>query len=657
MRIIFNGVSPSESERVRKIEEGGVGGRDAQASTIALGGIPLNRLGVPGGVASKDETNRIPLDQIPANFKNISDIVTVDGVDSILKNSTTTYTITNFDVSTNYTVTPIRGAVSRNGSEIIYSAPASAGEGGFIINDVRYVVRIFEPTIDKPIITTPTHTSLNRDIKVVFTSTNFSVSGGTGAHQASTWQISTDEYFTEIFDQSVKDPLNKTSWVNSINFKPSTEYFVRVRYTDAIIGNSQWSNVVKFKTKSLFLPNQEEAKINPVNQELTDYYGYVFEVSDDGNTLLASSEFGSSDNRVQAGKVHVFTRVTGVWVYVTTLSASNKSDGYKFGTSITLNDAADSLVIGSRGFSGNGLGNSGAVYPFYKNKVTGEWVQQPTLLPTDRHVNARFSIATLSGDGKTLAVAAYTQDSTPNVSTGVVYIFDKTETYWTQSAVVPITGANSDDKFGQFGVKLSYDGKVLVCSSPAHTVSGQAYAGAVAIFGRTNTGWVQDTLLENPLPVASGLFGSSFSLNALGNKLVVGAPGNRNTSNVEVGAVYVYQKANGVWSIANTIQPDSLLPGDAFGSSVSISKQDECIVVGAPNRPMLGISESGGVFVFSKDGVNYTLASELFSSTPNARNGFGHRVLLSADTKTLIVGSYGKNYLDNQELGSLYVFV
>lgn len=655
MGTLYDPTPDSPATKIWQPSEGGTGGNTPETATIGLGGIPKNRLGIPGGIASKDESNRIPVDQIPKKYLKIADSVSVEGPSELLKNTTSAYKITNFDSFTTYQVSAIKGLVALNGDEVLYTAPNGSGDGGFIINDSEYKVRIFEPTIDKPRILTPISGSINRDIRVYLTSSPFTVEGGTGTHQSSTWQIATDQYFTNLFEQTVKDPENLTSWSNNINFKPSTVYYARVRYSDAIIGNSAWSETISFTTRSLFLPNSEEAKINPSNQAVSDGYGYTFEVSQDGNFLFASCELATVDNRIQAGRVHIFRRVSGVWVYITSISAANKSDGYKFGSSITINNNADQLVIGSSGYSANGLANSGAVYPFYKNS-NGEWVQQVPLTPNNRHTEAKFSIAKMSGDGKTLVVAAYGQTDNGKTNAGVLYVFSKTADYWIQKQSISIANSLANDQYGEKGISVSYDGSVIAVSSFRKLVSSKLNAGSVSIYISTKTGYVLDGTIDNPYPQPDGNFGVSIDLSGVGNTIIIGAPGNFNSNNIGTGQAYYYGKSNGVWTLQHTFSPVNLLPGDKFGTSVSLSGMANAAVIGAPGRPYNAINESGSAFVFSKDSSEWVQANEIFSESSDAREGFANAVKISTDSKTVVVGSLGKNYTDSTEFGSLYIF-
>lgn len=105
---------------------------------------------------------------------------------------------------------------------------------------------------DTPVITAPTDGTSGLAASFQLTGSTFlSRSGDT--HAASDWQIATDQGFTTIIKQSLNDSVNKTSWKpGGLAF--NTNYFVRVRYQDAVGAKSDWSTPVSFTTGN-FTPN------------------------------------------------------------------------------------------------------------------------------------------------------------------------------------------------------------------------------------------------------------------------------------------------------------------------------------------------------------------------------------------------------------------
>ena len=76
------------------------------------------------------------------------------------------------------------------------------------------------------------------------------------------------------------------------------------------------------------------------------------------------------------------------------------------------------------------------------------------------------------------------------------------------------------------------------------------------------------------------------------------------------------------------------LPGDAFGTSVSIDF--ETSVVGAPGSDTLG-AEAGAAYVFTFDGLNWNELTKLLASNGAAGDGYGSAVAIDGDT--ILVGA------------------
>lgn len=177
----------------------------------------------------------------------------------------------------------------------------------------------------------------------------------------------------------------------------------------------------------------QQAYIKASNADANDGFGHgnALSLSEDGHTLAVGAPFEDSSatglNGVQsdnstprAGAVYVFARSEGNWSQQAYLKASI-SDSIFFGYSVSLSSGGNLLAIGaaveSSGATGvNGLQNdnsalsAGAAYVFAS--TSGEWTQQAYLKASNTDENDWFgSIVTLSGDGNTLAVGAFEEDS------------------------------------------------------------------------------------------------------------------------------------------------------------------------------------------------------------------------------------------------------
>lgn len=305
-------------------------------------------------------------------------------------------------------------------------------------------------------------------------------------------------------------------------------------------------------------------------------------------------------------------------------------------------------------------------------------------------------------DGNILAIAATGEDSnakginwdeTNNLApeSGAVYIFEKTGNTWIQTAYIK---ASNSDAYDNFGVSIALYGNTLVVGAPyedsnAKGINGNqadnsmTKSGAAYVFTRNTTGnWVQQAYLKASNTDAEDTFGTNVAIyedtiavGAIGESGgSAGINGNENDNSAQYsGAVYVFTRTGDVWSQQAYIKasnPDVL---DSFGV-VSIYK--DTLVVGAPmeSSNSTGIngdqsnnltSQSGAVYVFTRDGISWQQQAFIKSSNPELADWFGGSTSISGDT--LLVGAIGEDssahtvngdQTDNNTLdsGAAYVF-
>jgi len=188
-------------------------------------------------------------------------------------------------------------------------------------------------------------------------------------------------------------------------------------------------------------------------------------------------------------------------------------------------------------------------------------------------------------------------------------------------------------------------GSSLALSSDGTTaIEGGPYEGggrgAVWVFERTATGWVQQgEKLAAGDAVGERVFqGRSVALSADGNTALFGGDGD----NGGIGAAWVYTRVAGVWA-----KQSKLIGG---GSSVALSADGNTALVG-------GASDSNGAGaarVFTRAGAGWTQQGEkLVGTNAVGQAGQGAAVTLSADGHTALVGGPA----DDRNHGAVWIFV
>lgn len=230
---------------------------------------------------------------------------------------------------------------------------------------------------------------------------------------------------------------------------------------------------------------------NPGNN---DWFGFALAFSSNGSTLAVAAREEASrasgvngdetdNSKSGAGAVYVFTRfLLGGWSQQAYLKASNPDVNDRFGHSLALSADGDTLAVGAFGESSaaigvggdqtsNSVSGSGAAYVFVRSG-SNVWTQQAYLKASNTGSGDDLGIAlALSGDGRTLAVGAYQEDSDArgiggaqdndlSSGSGAVYLFASDGGAWTQRAYVKAPDGRAQDRFG-LSVALSGDGATL----------------------------------------------------------------------------------------------------------------------------------------------------------------------------------------------------
>ncbi|MCC6216752.1 MAG: hypothetical protein IT376_17970 [Polyangiaceae bacterium] len=310
-----------------------------------------------------------------------------------------------------------------------------------------------------------------------------------------------------------------------------------------------------------------QAYLKPPNAQADD--GFGTSVALDADTVVVGAPQESSgqgtvtngptaatdDAKSHAGAAYVFVRTGTEWAQQAYLKASNVGAVDGFGTSAAI--SGDTVVVGASfeassqttitngaaGSSDDSAFQAGAAYVFVRTGTT--WAEQAYLKPANAQANDGFG-GTVAIDGDTVVVAATGEDSNQMtithggaassddsaVDAGAVYVFRRTGAIWAQEAYVKASNAGAGD---YFGFALAIRGDVLAVGAYAEgsnqtTITNgatssaddtAAYAGAVYLYRRTGTTWVQKAYIKPPNLDAGDNFGASCALTP--NSLVVGA--------------------------------------------------------------------------------------------------------------------------------------
>ncbi|EOQ96299.1 FG-GAP repeat protein [Leptospira wolbachii serovar Codice str. CDC] len=259
---------------------------------------------------------------------------------------------------------------------------------------------------------------------------------------------------------------------------------------------------------------------------------------------------------------------------------------------------------------------------------------------------------------------------------GAVYVFQRSGNSWTQEAYLKASNAEVDDRFG---ISVAIDGDTIAVGAneedsnqttitnglPASNDNNASNSGAVYVFQRTGSTWVEQAYIKPPNTGVDDQFGVSISIS--GDTIAVGSfledsiqttitngpTATGDDSATQSGAAYVFQRSGSTWSQQAYLKASNAQSDDRFGVTVSIS--GDTIVVGAnledSNQTTItngatassdnSATQSGAAYVFQRTGSTWVEQAYLKPPNAEANDQFGQRVAISKDT--IVVGSFSES--------------
>jgi hypothetical protein len=391
----------------------------------------------------------------------------------------------------------------------------------------------------------------------------------------------------------------------------------------------------------------------------------------DPGYVLSSATTCASDSSLTSGTCDICTGSTPtasylVWAsYLGSLTKITPAGAQttvsvpsvNFGEGVALSSDGSRMVVGAP----NDNGQIGAVWTYQRDAGTtpqGNWVLVGSkMIGTVAGGQFGRSVA-LSSDGQTMAVGA-TQDG----SMGGVYTFLWNGASWTQQAKLAATGvcgitASCTGATVGYSVALSSDGNTCAFSNPSDTSNNYLNTafGALWVYTRALGVWTIQT--PTKLTVATCclnqnvFLGQSLALSSLGNVMAAGGHQYNNNN----GAVWVWTRSGTSWTTTSPklVYSTRSSPSAYQGFSVSLSTDGLTMAVGGTtdNGGAIGTGP-GAVWMYTYVAGQWVEGQKLtgHGTTTNFAR-FGGSVSLSGDAQSLVVAAY----TDISNKGSIFLF-
>lgn len=193
-----------------------------------------------------------------------------------------------------------------------------------------------------------------------------------------------------------------------------------------------------------------------------------------------------------------------------------------------------------------------------------------------------------------------------------------------------------------YSVALSADGNTAIVGG----IGDNANAGAVWVYTRSGGVWTLEAKLIGMGATGSASQGFSVALSADGNTAIVGGIGD----NTNAGAVWVFTRSGGTWNQqGNKLVGTGAVGNAQQGVAVTLSADGNTLLVGG-NRDN---NFAGAVWVFARSGNVWSQqGNKLVVTNAIGSSRFGISVDLSSDGNTAIIGGH----TDNANAGAAWIF-
>jgi hypothetical protein len=221
-------------------------------------------------------------------------------------------------------------------------------------------------------------------------------------------------------------------------------------------------------------------------------------------------------------------------------------------------------------------------------------------------------------------VTAFSATVNGVVAQGAAYLYSKAGDTWSESQKLT---ASDGGLFDNFGASVAISSEAIAIGANGATVGQNPAQGAVYVFTKSGSTWVQTQKLVANDGAAFDNFGLSVAME--GPTIVVGSP-----------------------------VADDGASGDSFGESVALNKQ--VALVGAYNAAVNGHFGQGAAYIFTRSAGMLVQSQKLVADDGASFDNFGNavaldknRALIGADVATVDGHtSQGKAYLFTASAGT-----
>jgi hypothetical protein len=318
----------------------------------------------------------------------------------------------------------------------------------------------------------------------------------------------------------------------------------------------------------------------------------------------------------QAGAAFIYERTPSGWMEVQKLMASDAASSDLFGSAVAI--SGDTVAVTAPNKKVGSLTQAGAAYIFVRG--ASGWVESAKVVSNDPSWLGGFGNYVTLWQGDRLLVAKYFDGQVAAYS-GAVYVFERQGTSWVQTAKLKASDAKESDNFGQ---SVSIEGDLVLIGAAFVDVAGVKDAGAAYLFELTPSGWVETQKLTASDGWIDDRFGWSVALSGI--SAIISSP-LQDEAGLNAGAAYVFGQEVSGWVQKKKLTTPTAGVSGKFGYSVAL--ESDLAIVGAETD---GPINAGAAYAFKRSGSSWSQIGKLLAKSGSQSDLMGRSVGISGMT-------------------------
>ena len=382
--------------------------------------------------------------------------------------------------------------------------------------------------------------------------------------------------------------------------------------------------------------------LDPLTPEANARFGTS--VAIEAGTVVVGAP-AETAGQAQAGAAYVFELTIDTWSQVARLVENTAGDHTqnRFGTAVAISgtDPAvpDHIVVTT--LSNPATSRVGRLFSITRSG--GTWSQFGPPIVAGTASDGYGCAVAMDGVWAIVGMCSRTGQAS---GSGAVVLIQYAADFSTGSGVIASDPQGGPNEYLGSRIDIDRNGPNLIIGNP-NAARFNNPAQGVLLFASVQS--LVSFALTRQADLGQGLTGAYASVVAVdGDTLMIGARQEDVGAQLQRGAVYVYQRgADGNYVYQSRLLAPDGMTDDHFGSVIAL--QGDIALISATGRSFNGEPQGGAVYVFHRDAGAWSLEAQLFPAASGYEITFGYSLAFDGDTA--VIGEFGVNTTVYQRSG------